>query len=171
MSLLSLAVLLGGCHRDADRTHTVSDATPAAAPGASLDPLGARDAEPPTVTGRIAWELAAAPSASFPMSKRGEFELWIVARNGGPTVEDTERDALSYEVNGRTSLMLALAFGNGGRDRRWAALPPGQTLREARGGKTDPTFGESLFPTPGEYRLTLRQGDRVVATLGVRVVP
>ncbi len=119
----------------------------------------------------IAWELTADPSTTLPMAKRGEFVLWIVAHNPSSAVADTERNALSYEVDGVQSMMLAMAFGNGGRARTWSALPPGETLREARGGRTDPTFGESLFPRPGDYHLAIRLRGRVVATLDVRISP
>jgi hypothetical protein len=68
-------------------------------------------------------------------------------------------------------MMLAMAFNNGLRERTWSALPPGQTLREARGGTTEPDVGESLFPTPGAYHLTIETFGRVVAALDVRVLP
>lgn len=119
----------------------------------------------------IAWELTAEPSAILPMARRGDFALWIVAHNVSPGVTDTSRDGLSYEVNGVESTMLEMAFGNGGRERRWGALPPGETVREARGGRSDPSFGESLFPRPGDYHVVARQRGHVVATLDVRIAP
>jgi hypothetical protein len=165
MFLASILLFSGGCHRDTEPGRAGTVGVPPAASSASVAPP--REAG----DGGIAWDLTAEPSTAFPMAKRGDFKLWIVARNDAPAVADTERDALRYEVNGSESTMLEMAFGNGGRDRRWYALPPTQTLREARGGSTDPTFGESLFPHPGDYRLTLRREGRVVATLDVRVSP
>jgi hypothetical protein len=118
----------------------------------------------------IDWELTA-PTTTLPMADRGGFELWIVARNASTRPADTRRDGLEYTVNGHPSLMLSMAFGNGLREARWTALPPGETLREARGGPTEPGIGQGLFPAPGDYDLALRQDRRVVAALHVRVVP
>jgi hypothetical protein len=116
----------------------------------------------------IEWQLTVS-SASFPMSASDEFELWIVARNIGQQVADTRRDQLEYLVNGRASLLLPMAFGNGARGERWMALPPGATIREARGGPGEPSLGRALFPAPGDYDLTLRQDGRTVASVRVRV--
>jgi len=175
MSLFSLAILLSGCHRESDPSHATVDGAPSAV--ASAAPTGdnrdgsVAEAAAAAATATIAWDLTAEPSTAFPMRKRGEFELWIVARNDAPTIADTERNALRYEVNGQDSMMLTMAFDNGARDRRWRALPPGETLREARGGSGDPTFGQELFPAPGDYHLRLRRDGQVVAGLDVRVSP
>jgi hypothetical protein len=104
------------------------------------------------------------------MADRGTFELWIVAHNAGTLPTDTQRHGLAFQVNGKGSLSLSMAFGNGLRERRWSALAPGDTVREARGGPTDPVFGEELFPSPGDYELGMLQGGRVLATLKVRVL-
>ena len=164
-ALLLLAALSIGCHRDADASRGATEVASSPAPS-SPPPVEAA----PLTTG-IAWELVATPSATFPMAKRGDFELWIVAHNLGPGVQDTARDRLAYRVNGKESMMLAMAFGNGGREREWSALPPGKTLREARGGSTDPSFGQSLFPAPGDYHLTIEELGRLVAALDVHVSP
>jgi hypothetical protein len=185
ISLLSLSLISAGCHRDTDapRSGTDHDSAPseaslaavtAAASEASLPvvTVAASDASLAAVTvDGIAWELTADPSTTLPMAKRGEFKLWIVARNVSSAIADTHRHGLSFEVNGAGSIMLDMAFGNGGRVPTWSALPPGENLREARGGSYDPSFGESLFPGPADYLLTLRQRGRVVATLDVRISP
>jgi len=122
-----------------------------------------------TSTDPIAWQLATDPPPPLPMARRGELALWIVAHNGGSRRADTRRDQLEYLVNGQRSLMLAMAFGNGLREERWSMLAPGDTIREARGTGSDPSFGESLFPAPGDYVLELRQGGRPVATVKMQI--
>lgn len=116
----------------------------------------------------IEWQLMAS-STTFTMSARGDFMLWIVARNTGEQPADTRRDRLEYLVNDHPSFDLPMAFGNGLREERWLALPPDETIREARGGPNDASFGRALFPAPGAYDLSLRQGGRTVASLRVHV--
>ena len=163
ISVLWIAAFVGGCHRDTDASSAGAQAVAPSAPS-SAPPVEA-------ATTGIVWALEGKPSTTFPMAKRGEFELWIVAHNLGPDTEDTARNGLRYRVNGQESLMLVMAFNNGARERTWSALPPGQTLREARGGTTESDVGESLFPTPGAYHLTIEMMGRVVAALDVRVLP
>lgn len=113
----------------------------------------------------IAWRLTAEPAtATITMAQRRTFRIWMEARNVGGRVEDTRRDALEWLLNGQPSRTAAMAFGNGGREAAWGALPPGTTVREAR------DMGESLFPAPGSYELVVRRGGREVARLRVRVV-
>jgi hypothetical protein len=131
----------------------------------------AHDADPVPRADPIAWQLAVDPSTTLPMSRRGELALWIVARNSGSHPADTRRDRLEYLVNGQPSMMLAMAFGNGVREGRWSELAPGDTIREARGTSGDPSFGESLFPAPGDYVLELRQDGHPVADLRMQITP
>ncbi len=141
-------------------------ATPPPAP--STAPSATSTAQPATATDPVEWQLTAA-ATTFPMADRGTFELWIVAHNAGTVPADTERHRLAFQVNGKGSHSLSMAFGNGLCERRWNALAPGDTVREARGGPADPAFGEGLFPSPGDYELGMLQGGRVLATLKVRV--
>jgi hypothetical protein len=143
--------------------------TSAAVVDASFDaPATSRPAAP--ATDPIVWKLAT-PGTTLPFSARGTFELWIVARNAGAATADTRRDALEFLVAGQPSMMLAMAFGNGAREQRWAALSPGDSVQEARGSASDPAFGTELFPSPGAYDFALRQDGRVVASLRVHVTP
>src|SRR5277367_2907027 len=61
----------------------------------------------------IEWQLTATPASTFPMADRGAFELWIVAHNAGTVPTDTQRHRLAFQVNGKGSLSLSMAFGNG----------------------------------------------------------
>jgi hypothetical protein len=166
----ALALVLAACSR-ALAPSLDTDSTPSVAPSSTAPRKTSTPASSAPITADpIEWQLTT-PVTTFPMGDRGAFELWIVAHNAGTPPADTRRNGLEYLVNGQPSRMLAMAFGNGGRERRWAALPPGETVREARGGPTDPSFGQGLFPAPGDYDFTLQQDGRVVAKLHVRVAP
>lgn len=170
----ALAGLAVACSR-APTTAAAEDTTagiPSAARSAAVATSAAitPSAAPATVGEPIEWQLTGAPATTLSMADRGTFELWIVAHNTGTVTADTQRHRLTFQVNGNGSLSLSMAFGNGARERRWNALAPGDTVREARGGSTDPVFGEELFPSPGDYELAMLQGGRTVATLNVRIV-
>jgi hypothetical protein len=162
-----VALLLLACSRTADSppVDTVPTLPP---PSAPLSPSSKPAVEAPTGADPIEWQLTAS-ATTLRMEDRGELELWIVAHNIGLHVADTRRDGLEYLVNGRPSFVLPMAFGNGVREERWSALRPGDTVREARGGPTEPDIGRELFPAPGDYDLTLRQDGHSVASLHVRV--
>jgi hypothetical protein len=163
-----LALLLAACSR-APAPPFTTDTTPSMPPSATSPSTPAPPAPPAAITADpIEWQLTA-PVTTFAMADRGTFELWIVAHNAGTRPADTRRDGLEYLVNGQPALVLAMAFGNGLREMRWAALPPGETLREARGGPSEPSIGQRLFPGPGDYDLALHQDGHAVASLHVSV--
>lgn len=109
----------------------------------------------------IAWRLLVLPS-TFPMSRRGAVRIRIVATNTGHTTVDPERDPLEIHVNGQSSMEANMAFGNGGREARWSALPAGETVEEDR-------VGLELFPRPGNYDLVLHVPAGDVARTRVHV--
>jgi hypothetical protein len=154
---------VGGCdHRDGP------------APSRTEPPASTGIVVPPTLVDAgdpIMWQLTADPATRLKMAGRGAFTLWMVAHNAGARATDTRRDSLEYLVNGRPSLTLAMAYGNGLREVRWTALEPGDTVRDGRGSSSDPTFGTSLFPAPGDYELVLKQDGRAAASLLVRIDP
>jgi hypothetical protein len=136
-------------------------AAPAALSFGRLARRAPRPESPPPV---IEWSLTTVPAtATITMAQRRRFRLWLVARNVGASVADTQRDALEWTVNGQPSMALSMAFGNGVRENRWSALAPRDTVREAR------DMGESLFERPGVYIIALRAAGREAARITVRV--
>jgi hypothetical protein len=150
-------------------TPSIAAASPTATPSTSASAAVAAPGAPSADL--VVWQLGADPGTTLPMSARGGFALSIVARNDGPRAVDTRRDRLAFLVNGRPSMMLSMAFGNGARERRWSALAPGDTVREARGTSADPSFGAALFPAPGDYAIAIEQDGRPVAHVQVRISP
>jgi hypothetical protein len=165
----AIAGLAVACSRAPVPAAAAEDTAPPP-PASSTAPSAPSTAPSATAAEPVEWQLTATPATLFPMADRGTFQLWIVAHNAGTVPADTERHRLAFQVNGKGSHSLSMAFGNGLRERRWNALAPGDTVREARGGPSDPVFGEELFPSAGDYELAMLQGGRVVATLNVRVV-
>lgn len=112
----------------------------------------------PTV---LRWELLARP-ARLTMRDRGTFRLRRQVTNDGSVVADAMRASASFTVNGQASIELDMAFGNGGRASRWAALPPGESAFDER------EMGMSLFSAPGNYDLAMTV-DGATSTVRVRV--
>jgi len=98
------------------------------------------------------------------MAERESWRLDIGATNTGSAMSDTHRDALLLVVNGKESSNFRLNWGNGHRDKRWAALPVGESLSEGR------QLGKVLFPSPGHYAVVLFHETTEVARGTVHVV-
>jgi hypothetical protein len=98
------------------------------------------------------------------MADRAGFRLRRTATNEGSSAADAMRASASFTVNGVTSMGLDMAFGNGGRESRWAQLPPGESVHDER------AMGESLFEAPGSYMIVMSV-DGVNATVSVQVDP
>lgn len=112
----------------------------------------------------LRWSLECTPATgSLTMAQRRGFRLWLVAHNAGSAPIDTHRDTLEWLVNGRPSMELSMAFGNGVREQLWSSLPAGRTVREAREG------GSWLLPRPGQYVFSIRMNGREVARRVVTV--
>jgi hypothetical protein len=109
----------------------------------------------------IRWGLSCTP-AKLTMATRDQLNVEIKATNETRETLDTLRHWLSFknEGNGR----LSMAFGNGHRDKKWTALPPGETLTESR------MMGESLLPRVGDIQIALFS-DGATATCTVHVDP
>jgi hypothetical protein len=72
--------------------------------------------------------------------------------NLGTETIDTRVRTSELSVNGESLLSWGLAIGNGARDAREYALPPGERIEFSR------VMGSSLFRGPGEYELVLSVG-------------
>lgn len=122
-----------------------------------------RPPPPPPPSQSVFWSLETTPnSPTIALRQRAGFSLWLVARNGGGTTVDTQRDRLEWYVNGAQSMELAMAFGNGGRTQKWGALGSGETVREAR-------QGEWLLPRAGRFVFSIRMNGVEVARRVVTV--
>jgi hypothetical protein len=82
--------------------------------------------------------------------------------NEGSETIDTQLPSSTLLVDGRPSSSWNLAIGNGARDARESALPPGQTVQAAR------IMGDDLVRDPGEHEILLEV--RGVPSAPARVV-
>lgn len=98
---------------------------------------------------QIELKLIADP-LQFSFAERARFRIGIAATNRGSEVIDPELHLTKLFVNGKESRAWSLAIGNGKRDAKWFALPPGEEVSMCWS-----TLGDSLFPAPGEYTLKL----------------
>src|SRR5262249_20122723 len=73
----------------------------------------------------IVWSLECVPS-TVTMAQRASVMYTIHATNTTSAVRDPERDPLDFTIDGVSSMQLAMAFGNGGREAAWDAIPPGK---------------------------------------------
>lgn len=115
-------------------------------------------------TGKIVLKLTAEP-LQLTMPERKNFKISIDATNQGDETLDPELYRAELFVNGKWSKVWSLAIGNGKREVKWAALPPGEKVS-----MTWSSIGESLFPNPGTFKLLLRYGDTELAPIQVRVL-
>ena len=100
----------------------------------------------------------------FTMSERKNFKISIAATNQGDEVVNPELYRAKLSINGEDSIVWMLAIGNGAREKKWFALPPGETVS-----LTWPSLGESLFPNPGVFEMVLRYFDTELAPIQVQV--
>jgi len=108
--------------------------------------------------------LTATPK-TLTMAKRARFQVRFTAVNTGARTINPRLHSVRLLVNGRPSTAWMLAIGNGARDRRWYALPPGGSLQMGW------PLGKALFPAPGRYILLLQQGTLRSAAVTVTVAP
>jgi|SRR5579859_1416237 len=73
-----------------------------------------------------------------------------VVTNHGDAPIDTQLVSSELLVNGQPSFAWGLAIGNGLRDMRETALPPGEQVAFSR------VMGKSLAQGPGDYEMVLR---------------
>ena len=103
--------------------------------------------------------LGAEP-ARLPAAERDRLALTLTATNDGDEVVDPELHRTALLVDGAPAIAFGLAVGNGRRDDRWFALPPGESVS-----MTWSSLGEAVLPAePGEHEL-------VLALNGVRSAP
>lgn len=109
---------------------------------------------PSAPPGTVAWTLVVAP-ARVTMARRAQVSVQITATNRGARTVDPGR-SLEFTVDGTPSMELGMAFGNGGMEASWTALPAGATVRDER-------IGMELVTAPGEHVIVMSQGGAELA--------
>jgi hypothetical protein len=99
------------------------------------------------------------------MVEREAFMIGIAATNVGKEVLDPELHRVQLFINGRESMIWNDTIGNGRREARWFALPPGERVS-----LTWSTLGKLLFLAPGEYTLALHSADEKWKPVQVHVL-
>jgi hypothetical protein len=105
-------------------------------------------------------ELIAEPAALTEQTLPTLTIRGIVTNLGSHTV-DTQGYASELLVDDQPSMAWSMAIGNGARDARERALPPGERVELKR------VMGSGLFKEPGDHTLVLRV--RGVASNPVKV--
>jgi hypothetical protein len=98
------------------------------------------------------------------VSERKNFKISIAATNRGDATVDPELHRAKLLVNGKESKAWSLAIGNGKRESKWFALPPGETVS-----MTWSSLGDSLLTGPGEFSLELLFNEAESAPIRVHV--
>lgn len=128
-----------------------------------LAACGAQSAKGMDDTPPIRLQLLAEP-LRLSMAGRTAFKVGLAATNLGAGTVDPQLHRTRLLVDDRDVPAWSLAIGNGRREDRWFALPPGETVS-----LTWTSLGERLFPAPGDYVLTLRLGGTSSPAVQVRV--
>lgn len=166
-ALTSLFLVLGlfGCagtsSEPADPTTTSQPADPTTTTEGESVPEP--EPEPEVSASGLRWTITAHP-ARLTMAERATFRLRRTATNEGSGPLDAMHSSATFTFNGEASMALDLAFGNGAREMRWTAVPPGESVFDER------EMGESLFPAPGTYRIAMTV-EGTTSTAEVRVDP
>jgi len=114
--------------------------------------------------GTIKLLLSAEPQ-HLTMFERKDFKISLTATNQGSEIVDPQLHKAKLLVNGKEAKVWTLAIGNGKREAKWFALPPGETVS-----MTWSSMGESLFTRPGVYTLALRFDETRLAPIEVQVL-
>jgi hypothetical protein len=113
----------------------------------------------------IKLQLRAEP-VPLTIATRDRLRLSVTAINEGAAVVDPELHRAELRVNGKRSSAFGLAIGNGKRDPRWFALPPGESVT-----MTWSSLGEALLPGVGQFTLQLKLDDAEAEPVNVAVLP
>jgi hypothetical protein len=116
------------------------------------------------IKGTIKLVLGVEPQ-KLTMSERKNFRISLSATNEGGVIIDPHLHEAKLFVNGKESKVWSLAIGNGKREAKWFALPPGETVS-----MTWSSMGESLLTRPGVFTLALRFDEMQLAPIQVQVL-
>lgn len=105
----------------------------------------------------ITVELRADPKQVTP-ANRADFLVGFTVTNAGTEVLDPDLNRSHLLVNGAAAKPWNMALGNSGHEKKWRALPPGESVS----GRWH--LADELFPTPGDYQLVLE-------VMGVKSAP
>lgn len=111
---------------------------------------------------RVTWKLEVEP-ADVPLADLSSVTIRYHVTNQSEAPVDAKAYALEWRVDAAASQQLGNAFGNGGYERKWHALPPGESLHDSR-------KGMKLVDVAGDHVISLHHLGREVAraTLHVR---
>lgn len=87
--------------------------------------------------------------ATVATAQLGEMMIAFTVRNLGTQTIDPQLNASELRVNGKVAADWNMALGNSGHEKKWHALPPGDTIS----GRWP--LGKELFATAGDYTVTL----------------
>ena len=129
---------------------------------------GTKPHEPPTVAAPapaapISWTIECAPDR-VAMSARPSVMVTIRATNTTAAAIAPERDPLDVLVDGKSSMELSMAFGNGGRGPEWSSLAPGATAVDQRNGM-------SIADAPGDHTISIVHDGAELARTTLHVTP
>ena len=112
-------------------------------------------------------KLWAALSINRPLFHAGwtkELSVYFTVVNEGNKTIDPKIESSKIIINGVELENSAFIFGNGIRDQRWRALPPGDSLEF--------TYAlENYFKEPGIYRVSWKGENFETPTIVFRVMP
>lgn len=102
----------------------------------------------------------------FSMSERAVFKISLAATNRGNEIIDPELHFVELFINDQKSMIWNETIGNGRREAKWDALPPGDTVSMSWS-----SMGESLFPSSGNYILIPYYAGKDLDPIHVHVLP
>lgn len=124
-------------------------------------------AAPPEEAAKVGDKSWAAISVNRPVFSEGtetQILISVALVNDGDKVVDPRVDSSRLLVNGKELKDWPIVIGNGPRDERWQALPPGDYLSSA----CDVT---EYFRKPGTYRVSWRGQGFQSPEIVFRVMP
>lgn len=109
----------------------------------------------------VRWGLGCTP-AKLTMATRNQLEMIVTATNQSKETLDTERHRIS--VSSDSGGHPGRFFGNGHHDKKWRALPPGESVSETW------NIGETMLPKAGDSIITITH-EGAKASCSVHVDP
>jgi hypothetical protein len=110
---------------------------------------------------RPSWKLTVTP-ARAKLAGLDQVVVRYAVTNRGVEPINARAYSLEWFVDGEPSMALGMAFGNGGFENKWLALPPGDTVDDAR-------EGVAITDAPGEHVITLVHLGRELGRVTLKV--
>jgi archaellum component FlaG (FlaF/FlaG flagellin family) len=110
----------------------------------------------------IEFEIVVTPS-KFNLADIGKVQIAMQVLNTGAEIIDADAHLFDLQVNGEPSMVWSLS-GNGIREAKWSALPPGESVS-----RTWDSLAAGLFPAIGIYKLQLSWNGKMAPLVTVEV--